>query len=243
MKPNLILLLLLMLLTLPARGEGDLQIRALMVPIQQATLSAPITDRIKAMEVDESDSFAQGDPLVIFQCDTIQPQLEQARAELQIQQHTLQTHRKMEQMHSISRLEVAISQARNHQAAAELEIIETEAKRCTITAPFDGSVTKRHAQPHESVKRGAELIDMISHHSLRIELHPPSRWLHWLKVGTPFTLQVDETGRRYAATVSAIGTQINPVSQTIKLFGVIEQPEQTLLPGMSGAAYFHLEPG
>ena len=229
---------LLLLFTFNTYGEPLYQVRALITPSEQATLSAPLTDEIKSIRVKESETFQQGDILITFNCDTIQAQLKKAEAELEIHQRTLLTQQKMQKMQSVSHLEVEVTEARTRQAEAELETIQTEAKRCSVAAPFDGRVTERHAHPFESVKRGTELIDIINHQTLHIELHIPSKWLRWVKAGTPFTLYIDETGKTIEATVTTIGSQINPVSQTLKIKGSLNQTDNSLISGMSGTARF-----
>ena len=144
----------------------------------------------------------------------------------------------MQEMQSISGLEVAISAARIKQARAALEKVRTEVERCTLKAPFSGRVTVRHVEPFESVKRGEKIIDLVEDQNLRIELHIPSFWLRWLKIGSPFQLHVDETGKVVEATVTMIGARINPVSQTLKIRGALKDSHPELLPGMSGLAQF-----
>ncbi len=233
--------ILLLFITLSAHAEPPYQARALITPSEQATLSAPLTDEIRAIHVKESETFQQGDTLITFNCDTVASEIKKAEAELTIHRRTLQTQQKMQQMQSISNLEVDITEARTRQAAAELEIIRTESELCSIQAPFDGRVTRRHTHPFESVKRGAKLIDIINHKTLLIELHIPSSWLRWLQTGTPFTLTIDETGKTVDATISTIGAEINPVSQTIKIKGILNNNHPALLSGMSGIARFSPE--
>ena len=214
------------------------QVRALLTPTQHATLSAPMSERIKSILVEESDSFKQGDPLVIFECDILHAEERQAEAELEIKRRTHETNILMQEMQSISGLEVAISSARIKQASAALEKVRTEVKRCTLKAPFAGRVTLRHIEPFESVKRGEKIIEIVDSRNLQIELHIPSTWLQWLKVGSNFKLKVDETSKTVDATVTMIGAKINPVSQTIKIRGSLNTRTSELLPGMSGSAHF-----
>ncbi len=218
------------------------QVRALITPSQQATLSAPLTDEIHQISVKESEAFQQGEILIHFKCDTVQKQIEKAKAELDIHRRTLQSHMKMREMQSISELEVDVTAARTRQAEAELTIMQIEAERCQIIAPFNGRITKRHAHPFELVKRGAKLLDIINHQTLIVELHIPSNWLQWITVGTPFTLSIDETGKKIDASVSTIGSEINPVSQTIKVKGSLILADNQLISGMSGIAQFSPQP-
>lgn len=219
-------------------AEEHYQARALLTPTQKATLSAPMSERIQSIRVEESDSFQKGRALITFECDILHAEERQAAAELEIKRRTHETHILMQEMQSISGLEVAISSARIKQARAALEKVRTEVKRCTIKAPFSGRVTIRHVEPFESIKKGEKLIDIVEDQNLRIELHIPSHWLRWLKIGSPFQLLIDETNTTVEATVSMIGARINPVSQTLKIRGKLNQPDDTLLSGMSGSAQF-----
>jgi len=230
--------IILLLATTPLLAEEHYQARALLTPTQKATLSAPMSERIRTIRVEESDSFKKGETLITFECDILHAEARQAAAELEIKRRTHETNILMQEMQSISGLEVAISAARIKQARAALEKVRTEVERCTLKAPFSGRVTVRHVEPFESVKRGEKIIDLVEDQNLRIELHIPSFWLRWLKIGSPFQLHVDETGKVVEATVTMIGARINPVSQTLKIRGALKDSHPELLPGMSGLAQF-----
>ncbi len=111
-------------------------------------------------------------------------------------------------------------------------------EQCEIRAPFDGRVVELLAHAHETVALAQPLLSILDDSHLRTELIVPSRWITWLKPGTPFTALVDETGRRYPARVKNIGARVDPASQSIKVTGEIEGPHQDLLAGMSGVAEF-----
>ena len=64
----------------------------------------------------------------------------------------------------------------------------------------------------------------------------PSRFLSWLQPGTAFVLRIDELGRDFPAAVTRIGPRIDPVSQSVKIFGQIQGEFADLVPGMSGIA-------
>ena len=82
------------------------------------------------------------------------------------------------------------------------------------------------------------MLEIVSDGPLKIRLNVPAKWLSWLKVGTGFEIDIDETGKRYAARVSALNGRVDAVSQTIELEGTITQGGPELLPGMSGSARF-----
>jgi membrane fusion protein, multidrug efflux system len=56
-----------------------------------------------------------------------------------------------------------------------------------------------------------------------------------LKTGKAFKVTLDETAKTYQAQIIRIGGRVDPVSQTIKVYGRIADNSVELLPGMSGA--------
>ena len=59
-----------------------------------------------------------------------------------------------------------------------------------------------------------------------------------IKVGTPFEVAIDETGKSYPAKVSAINARVDSVAQSIELEARIDGKPANLLAGMSGIARF-----
>ncbi len=64
----------------------------------------------------------------------------------------------------------------------------------------------------------------------------PSRWLGWLKPGYAFQVHIEETDKTYPAEITRVGGRVDPVSQTIKVFGKIRGDAADLMAGMSGRA-------
>ena len=63
-----------------------------------------------------------------------------------------------------------------------------------------------------------------------------------LREGTPFSVDIDETGQTYAAKVTAINARVDAVAQTVELEGRIEGKNPELLGGMTGVARFKAQP-
>jgi hypothetical protein len=70
---------------------------------------------------------------------------------------------------------------------------------------------------------------------LETEFLVPSSWLNWLKTGTAFAVEIDETRKSYPARFIRIGARVDPVSQSIKVAGAIDGHHAELMAGMSGS--------
>ena len=103
-------------------------------------------------------------------------------------------------------------------------------------------IVRLHVKPHQGVNVGSPLVEMVSEGPLKVRLNAPSRLLRTLREGTPFSVDIDETGKTYAAKVTAINARVDAVAQTVELEGRIEGKNPELLGGMTGVARFRAQP-
>lgn len=213
--------------------------RVLLVAERQAVLSSTMAGRITAFPFRPGQSFAKGDVLVRFDCALKEAALREAQARLHGAGSKLTNARKLAELKSKGVLEVSLLEAERAMAASQVEMAKILVRHCAIAAPFSGKVVETMAHLHESVAEGAPLLAILDHTSIRLELVAPSSWLRWLKVGDTFDITIDETGDVVQGRLDEINPRIDSVSQTIKLYGVVQTADVPLTPGMSGTAVFH----
>jgi RND family efflux transporter MFP subunit len=136
----------------------------------------------------------------------------------------------------VGELEVEQADAKMKASIAEVAYMATTVHDCVIAAPFDGRVSKRTAAPQQFVEAGKPILTVIDTGHLELKMIVPSKFLAWLKIGFPLTVQVDEVGKAYPARVARIGARVDPVSQTIDVIAALTNAAPELLPGMSGWA-------
>ena len=217
-------------------GQG---LRAQLRPRTFTTLSSELSARIRKLDLHEGDDFKKGEVLVAFDCTVERARLRKARAELAVAQKALQANERLAELESISVMEVEKSRAEVMKAEADIAVMEAIVSKCAICAPFSGRVSMLHARRHQYVAAGQQLLDILDHRDLEVELLIPSSWLAWLKPGEGFRVRIDETGEEYPATVDRMGAAIDPVSQTVEVMGRIRDASGELVPGMSGVAFFN----
>lgn len=222
--------------------DKDGRIRTQLSSRNAVTLSSELAARIATLSVREGDAFRTGQPLVVFDCSLYQSQLRKAEAGIDAANALLQSNQRLAELNSIGRFEVEQAQARLKEAQAEAASGRTIVSRCSIAAPFNGRVARRHVAAHQYVTPGSPLLDVLESGQLEVQMIVPSKWLAWLKTGAPFSVEVEELGKRFPARVLRLGAQIDPVSQTLPVVGAIDGEHAVLLPGMSGWAVFAQQP-
>ena len=213
-------------------------IRGLIKPVKQATLSSEISARVTKLPYKVGASFKKGSVLINFDCSQYAAELDAAKAEYLSRTKRLDNNRQLLELNAISKIEVDISEAEAQKAKADKEIAQVKVNQCYIKAPYDGRVVERFVHEHESVAKDQQLISILDDKELEIELIVPSKWLSWLKSGTKFKIDIDETGQSYDAVVSEVGAAVDPVSQTVRILGKFNSDTNSILPGMSGEVSF-----
>jgi membrane fusion protein, multidrug efflux system len=221
-----------------AAADPQGRIRTQLSARNAVTLSAEIAARIASLPVREGDSFRAGQTIVSFDCGLYQSQLQKAEAAVEGANAVLKTDLRMADLNAIGQGELDQARARLKEAQADVAAARQQTSRCAIAAPFTGRVARRRAAAFEYVTPGTPLLDVVETGHLELQMIVPSKWLAWLRPGLAFSVDVDELGARFAARVQRIGAQIDPVSQTVTVFGLIDGTPPRLLPGMSGWAVF-----
>jgi RND family efflux transporter MFP subunit len=217
---------------------GGNAVRVVVRPFQHVTIGSELNARILKLDVREGESFRAGDVLVSFDCARTEAELASARAVHSGHKAAYSNAAAMLKYKAAGAFSVQQAKFEMEKSGADVRNLEAKRGSCQIVAPFNGRVVEKVAQAYEVVSPNQPLLKIVDDRPPELDLMAPSRWLSWLKPGTPFSMQVDETGETYEAVVEQIGGAVDPVSQSVRLRAKI--PAKTaVLAGMSGTATFH----
>jgi membrane fusion protein, multidrug efflux system len=225
----------------PAPAASSLTInpvRVLLVPERETTIASTMAARIVTFNGTLGQNFRAGDILVAFDCEEAQARVEMSKAELSgaIEQHEAKV--KMQGLEQASDVEVALAASASNKAKAQLNLNQAQVSQCRIYAPWSGRVAKAVVKNHMTVTPGQPLMELVNSGPLKLKMNLPSILLARSKVGTKFNISIDETGQTYPATISAINSRVDPVSQTVEIEARMLKSYKELLAGMSGVASF-----
>ncbi len=221
-------------------GKTDQLLRAQIKARYSSLIASEMSGRINQLKLRDGERFTAGQLLVGFHCNMEEAELSKAKATLEKKRKTYEVNQKLAKLNSISTLELAVSKTEEEEAKADVRVGEAVIDRCAIKAPYSGKVVEVMARTYQSVKEGEPLMEIVNDKDLEIEFIAPSRDLLSLKSGKAFKVTLDETKKSYDGEIIRVGGRVDPVSQTIKVYGRIKNNSAELLPGMSG--YIELIP-
>jgi membrane fusion protein, multidrug efflux system len=214
--------------------------RGVIAALTEATVAVDYAARIKKIPKLEGQAFKAGDVLIVFDCRKNAAEVAASRAATRAKELVAVNNRKLLARGAIGANDVKIADAELEQARAEVQAVQARTGSCDFKAPFDGRLVERIAAEYESPAPNNPLIRIVDTTRLEVETIVPSKWLTWMKPGTEFSFTIDETGEDFVVSLVRMGATVDPVSQTIKAYGVLKDKNESVLPGMSGTATFQL---
>ncbi|MEQ5768062.1 efflux RND transporter periplasmic adaptor subunit [Halomonas sp. H33-56] len=217
-------------------NRSELTMRALLAPQQEATLSSRMEGTLDELAVSLGATVAEGDVLARFDCRIEQARVNVANTELGVARLNSQAKDRLRRLDAVGDLEVALARAEVDKAQSALNLAAVQRDRCTLKAPFAGRIAAVPVKPFQTMAAGTPIVDLVGDGPLKVRLNAPSAHLAELGEGQPVSLDVSETGKRYAATLSAVSARIDAVAQTVELEARLDQAHDELMPGMTGRA-------
>ena len=159
------------------------RIRAQLTAYQQTTLSSEIAANISKLPLREGEPFVKDQLLVEFDCALLNAQLNKADATAEVARQGLKVSKRLEELNSISKLEVDQATAKVKETEAEREAMKVNVSKCSLSAPYPGRIAKLHVDAFQYVTSGKPLMDILDTSRLEVRLIVPSGWLAWLKPG------------------------------------------------------------
>lgn len=171
-------------------------------PVNQGTVAAQTSGTVVALNVDVNDFVTQGTVLLEISAvqqsaalDSAQAQLTSAKAQNTEAQAQVKRFRQLMPKGAISQdqMDAAESRARSSAAAVKsAEAAVAQAKESlgytSVTAPYDGVVTKRFVELGETVAPGTPLLSGFSLQQLRIETEIPQRYRAYVESPQQFVI-------------------------------------------------------
>jgi RND family efflux transporter MFP subunit len=124
-------------------------------------------------------------------------------------------------------------------AQAEQTRFQTLHKYLTISAPFEGVVTKRYADTGSMIQAGTAsqtqampIVQLSQNNLLRLVLPVPESAVSRVHVGETVDVRVTSLGRTFPGRVARFANKIQPSTRTMDTEVDVPNPALSLIPGM-----------
>lgn len=222
----------------PAASEAPTALSAMVAADNEATLSAQMGGKIVKINYGIGQEFRSGAVLAEFDCAEQRAKLDALNAEYLGARETHLAKLKLQGLGAAGDLEVTLAAAAGEKAKSLVNQQKAQMSFCTINAPYGGRVVRLKARQAENVAPNQPVLEIVATAKLRATVHVPSALAVQLKPGSPLTIEIKDSGRKYAAKVSKLNGRVDGVSQSLEVEAAFVGNTAGLLPGMIGQAVF-----
>ena len=217
--------------TLPLQEETVGTVRA----VKRASVESKISGLLLELAVTQGQSVKAGDVLARVDVREIQARLDQARAQQDQARRDLERAETLAAQNALPRQELDAARARGKVTDAQLAEAETLLGHGTITAPFDGTITRKAAEQGDLASPGRTLVELEDPTRLRLETDVPEALALRLAVGQVMEVQVPSQPMQLKGTVAEISPVADPISRTVRI-KLDLPPSPGLRPGLFARA-------
>jgi len=238
-------------------------------PYQQVALHAKVAGYLQSISVDVGDHVKDGQVIAQLDVPELKEELQKAtaafgaseqevaRAEaaytdahlaFQRLQQVAKEHPKLVAQQDVDTATAKDSASASGVGAARQKVEEAKAEvsrmkalitYMTITAPFDGVVTRRLVDPGALIQAGTAsnsqavpLVEIVEDKRLRLAFPVPESAVSLVKVGSPVHVSVSALGETFSAKVSRFSDKVDHSTRTMWTEADVENPDNRFKPGM-----------
>lgn len=189
------------------RGAGTLR------ALRAADLVALQPGVVLELRAEEGDSVAEGQ--LLARLDGRAYQLQAARDKLSAQNAAKELQRLEQLSGMLSREELDKQRYAAESALASAQVSRHQASQTTVSAPFAGTITRRHIDVGNLATTSKSLYTIADLSALDLELHVPEREASAVQAGAPAVVELQD-GTRFEARVERRAPVVDPLTGTVK---------------------------
>ncbi len=181
---------------------------------QRAVLSAKVTGVVDAINVAPGSKVRQGEVLATIAAREIKARLDSALAAQDQASKDFGRIEKLLKSGSSTRQEYDAATTRLRTADAAVVEAKAMLQYTSITAPFDGVVTRKLVEVGDLATPGKSLLEMENSSLLRFECEVPEALIDRVAMGAELPVRIDAAGAVLAGKVSEVAPSASAGSRT-----------------------------
>ncbi len=200
---------------------------------EMVVITADTAEKITKIYFEEGQQVKKGDLLVTLAKGEENAALRAAQAELSEARSAYNRAKNLQDSKAISKAAMQERLSALNQARAAISGVTARLDKLAITAPFDGTIGLREVSVGALVQP-SDIITRLDDTSLiKVDFDVPSLFLPTLKKGLKIVGRIEAFGdREFIGEIQTINTQVDPLTRTVKIRGIIPNEDGILKPGL-----------
>jgi membrane fusion protein (multidrug efflux system) len=201
--------------------------------VQGADLSTESSGVITKIYFENGQEVKQGDMLLELDHETESANLRSAEAEADLARTVYERTKRLRANNTVPQSDLDAAESQLRKSTALVEQLKSTISKKQLAAPFSGRLGIREVNLGQFVDNGDTIVSLQSLDPIYIDFLLPQQLIAGLAVGKPLKLLTDVyPGREFDGKLTAINSEIDPVTRNIRLQGTLQNADGALRPGM-----------
>jgi len=201
--------------------------------VQGADLSTESAGVIAEILFENGQEVKKGDLLVELDHETESANLRSAEAEADLARTVYERTKRLRVNSTVPQSDLDAAESQLRKMTALVEQLKATISKKQLTAPFSGRLGIRDVNLGQFVDNGDKIVSLQSLDPIYVDFLLPQQLIAGLAVGQPLKLITDVyPGRSFDGKLTAINSEIDPVTRNIRLQGTLQNAAGELRPGM-----------
>jgi len=201
--------------------------------VQGADLSTEESGMVTKIFFKNGQEVKEGDLLLELDTQTEQANLRSAEAEADLARTVYDRTKQLRD--TVPQSEIDAAETNLRKMTALVEQLRSTIREKQLRAPFTGRLGIREANLGQFVDQGDKIVSLQSLDPIFVDFLLPQQLLSQLTPGRPLRVITDVyPDKVFEGKLTAVNTEIDPVTRNIRLQGTLSNPGGLLRPGMFG---------
>jgi membrane fusion protein (multidrug efflux system) len=200
---------------------------------ESLTVTAKVTDTVRAVDFEDGDFVEAGDVLVQLTNREEEALLAEARANLDDAEMQLVRIESLASENLVPESELDTARSRADATQARLDTVLARLSDRLILAPFSGVLGFRQVSPGQLLQPNTAITTLDDISTIKLDFTVPESFLGAVTSGARvFARAASYPDREFEGEIRSVGSRVDPVTRAIQVRAHIPNDDRALRPGM-----------
>ena len=206
---------------------------------EAVTITSKVTGHVSQIRFKEGGRVKTGDVLIELDSQEMQAALEEKKADRDTAARLYERARKLYESRNVPRARVDDLYGELQSAEARVKAEEARIKEYYIHAPFSGRLGLRRVSVGALINPGAEITTLDDTARIKADFRVPEIALVHIATGQTVTAKsAAYADKDFVGKVTTIDTRVDPVTRSLEVRTIFDNPKELIRPGMFLTAEF-----
>src|SRR5437762_12998759 len=201
--------------------------------VQGAVVSAELAGVVSEINFENGGEAQKGEVLMKLDASQEEALLRSAEAEAQLAQTDLERSRDLAMKKVVSSAELDSAQSKFRRLNAVVDQMRSSIAKKSVIAPFDGQLGIRQVNVGQMINAGQQVVALTGLDSVYVDFALPEQHVSKLTKDLETQVHLDALpGREFKGKLTAINSNVDPITRNVPLQATLQNPDHMLRPGM-----------